>query len=189
MIIGFAGKKQTGKTTSANFLQHNFAFDKYSFAQPIKDIACLLFGWDEITINNLKEQTCPVWKIKPREFLQWFGTDVMRVAITKRFPKFKSAGNFWVDKMKLEFDNYKRFLTIDDIRFQNELDAIHELGGIVINMQRDTNCDDPHVSENQELIGIDYEINNDSTIESLYTKLTKILETEQARLFELSEQN
>jgi hypothetical protein len=189
MIIGFAGKKRVGKTTSANYLVDLYNFDKYSFAQPIKEVASLLFGWDDVTLTEYKEQVCPVWGIKPREFLQWFGTDVMRIDAVKQFPKFKAAGNFWVDKMVDNFKNYSRSLTIDDVRFQNEVDAIHNLGGVVVQINRTTGHSDNHPSENQTLQGINYVIENNETIETLHKRISEVMEVEQDRLFTISEQS
>ena len=188
MIIGFAGKKRVGKTTSANYLVDMYGFDRYAFADPIKEVAKMLFGWDDSTISEYKEQKCPVWGLTPREFLQWFGTDIMRIDIVKQFTKYKPGGNFWVEKMVNDFKNYPRFLTIDDVRFQNEIDAIKKLGGIIVKINRNVESLDEHASENQELKRIDYVIENTKSIEALYRRILEIMEIEQDRLFRLSEQ-
>ena len=53
MIIGITGKKRTGKDTISDFLVKKYYFVKYGFADPIKDIARIIFGFTE---NQLFEK-------------------------------------------------------------------------------------------------------------------------------------
>ena len=51
-------------------------------------------------------------------------------------------------------------IVIDDVRFQNEVDMIHSLGGIIIKIECDNEIKDNHESENQN-VSYDYIIKND----------------------------
>ena len=53
MIIGITGKKRSGKDTISDFLVEKYGFVKYGFADPIKDIARIIFGFTE---NQLFEK-------------------------------------------------------------------------------------------------------------------------------------
>ena len=104
--------------------------------------------------------------------MQWLGTDIMREEFNK---KFNYSGSIWIDsvkdKVKTLLDNNKD-VVIDDVRFQNEVDMIHSLGGIVINLRNDldntlNNSTSTHSSENQKLT-FNYEFVNDKSYSNTY---------------------
>ena len=64
---------------------------------------------------------------------------------------------------------------MSDIRFQNEADAIKALGGILIKIERDNQYDDKHSSEQQEISGYDYSIQNNESLSVFYEKVMQIL--------------
>ncbi len=76
-------------------------------------------------------------------------------------------------------------LGISDIRCQNELDMVHSLEGVVIKVNRPNLHllyeNDTHESETeiQNLVGYDYEVLNDSSIENLHSKVDELFSTTQ----------
>ena len=66
---------------------------------------------------------------------------------------------------------------MSDMRFQNEIDMIHQLGGIVIKLTRPSiNNTDAHESEkNIDNLKGDFNIINDGTLEELYKKVDEII--------------
>ena len=72
-IIGLSGYKGSGKDTVADFLCEKYGFIKYGFADPIKEIAKIMFDFSED--ETLKEVVDERWGISPREFYQKFGTE------------------------------------------------------------------------------------------------------------------
>ena len=113
------------------------------------------------------------WKHKMtvREFLQYFGTDVMR----------KIKDTVWVDyTIKSILNEQPDIAIIPDVRFPNEINAIHKAGGIVIRLTRDLYSDD-HKCENAldpsnyNWDNFDFTIeNHDGSIEDLKQELNKI---------------
>ena len=100
--------------------------------------------------------------------MQYFGTDVIRNTI---------RDTFWVDRFKYEYDNAP--VVIADVRFQNEIDMIHELGGIVIKLERVYKDDvfSRHRSEAIDLLrNIDYVIFNNKSIKDLQQRFIEIYE-------------
>lgn len=174
MLIGFSGKKGSGKSYFADYLVNNKLFIKLSFASPLKEITKILFNLSDEDVKDpiKKELINPKFNASPRELMQWLGTDIMREEFNK---KFNYSGSIWIDSVK---DKVKTLLednkdvVIDDVRFQNEVDMIHSLGGIVINLRNDldntlTNSTSTHSSENQKLT-FNYEFVNDKSYSNTY---------------------
>ena len=70
---------------------------------------------------------------------------------------------------------------VSDIRFENEANKVKELGGIIINIKRNTDINQysQHESENNKNSlskYFNYEIENNSSKEELYEKIKKIIE-------------
>ena len=174
MLIGFSGKKGSGKSYFADYLVNNKLFIKLSFASPLKEITKILFNLSDEDVKDpiKKELINPKFNASPRELMQWLGTDIMREEFNKRF---NYSGSIWIDsvkdKVKTLLDNNKD-VVIDDVRFQNEVDMIHSLGGIVINLRNDldntlNNSTSTHSSENQKLT-FNYEFVNDKSYSNTY---------------------
>ena len=174
MLIGFSGKKGSGKSFFADYLVNNKLFIKLSFASPLKEITKILFNLSNEDVKDpiKKELINPKFNASPRELMQWLGTDIMREEFNK---KFNYSGSIWIDsvkdKVKTLLDNNKD-VVIDDVRFQNEVDMIHSLGGIVINLHNDldntlNNSTSTHSSENQKLT-FNYEFVNDKSYSNTY---------------------
>ena len=174
MLIGFSGKKGSGKSYFADYLVNNKLFIKLSFASPLKEITKILFNLSDEDVKDpiKKELINPKFNASPRELMQWLGTDIMREEFNK---KFNYSGSIWIDSVK---DKVKTLLdknkdvVIDDVRFQNEVDMIHSLGGIVINLRNYldntlNNSTSTHSSENQKLT-FNYEFVNDKSYSNTY---------------------
>jgi|TARA_B100000073_G_scaffold84137_1_gene64751 hypothetical protein len=153
MIIAFAGRKQSGKTTSAEFVKNIFenrglgVGTIYNFADPLKKDVCMnvfgltyhqCYGSDE-SKNELVDCYWPDTdqQMTAREVMQYVGTDVFR----------KIQHNVWasatINKINLEKPN---LAIIADCRFPNEVEAIKNNNGIVIKLNRNP-YNSTHASE------------------------------------------
>ena len=176
MIIGFSGKMGSGKSEAVKFMRENYG-DKIAlvkFAQPLYDIQEAVY--DRIS----QAYSRPESFIKDRKLLQWLGTEWGRGTISE---------TLWVDIWKAEVrDQLKlgKIVVCDDVRFDNEAEALREMGGklIQINSNRnkeriDTASGIPqHASENgikPKLV--DFVVNNDETIQEYQRKLGTVLQS------------
>lgn len=159
MIIGLVGKKFSGKDTLADYLVQNHQFVKYAYAKPIKDACKTIFlVTDEQLNTNKKEIVDKRWNLTPRKMMQFLGTDTVRNNIDK---------DFWIKHFKYWYEeNKSKNIVITDCRFQNEIDAIKEIGGMIIKINRNTINFDDHISEQ----GIDQLNNIDLTLDNNLTK-------------------
>lgn len=209
MIIGFVGFIGSGKDTAADYLVNFYGFRRDSFANTLKDAVAAVFGWDRTLLEGRtaqarewREQVDPWWserlhmpKLTPRWVLQYWGTEVCRTAF---------HDDIWIasleNKMRKTTDN----IVISDVRFPNEIRAIHNAGGQVVRVCRGANpewYDDAlivnqgptnmnwslskmrmeqrgiHASETAWIgKGIDLEIDNNGTIDDLFSQIKGLVE-------------
>lgn len=182
MLIGVLGKSGSGKDTIADYVCENYGYTKIAFAKPIKDICRIMFGFNEEQLyGNKKETVDEYWGVSPRHMFQYIGTDVMRTQIQTQIPNI--GMDFWVkctEKIILNLLKENKKVIVSDVRFQNEIDLITRLGGVVIKLNRDSNNlkdgTESHISEQNidNLIG-NYLIENNSTLNELYRTMDNIL--------------
>lgn len=126
MIIGFCGLAGAGKTTAAEYLEHEHGFARVRFAGPLKAMmAALGCSQDEID-GHLKDSPCNLLGGKtPRQAMQWLGTEWGRDMI---------APDLWTRAWNAAASASR--IVADDVRFANEADAIRARGGIVVEIHR-----------------------------------------------------
>ena len=207
MIIGFVGLIGAGKDTAADYLVNFHGFRRDSFANTLKDAVAAVFGWDRTLLEGRtkearewREQQDDWWTnrlgrvITPRWVLQYWGTEVCRTGF---------HDDIWIasleNKMRKTGDN----IVISDVRFPNEIKAIHNAGGIVVRVKRgedpdwykdacDVNAGDNclnysraktrlekrniHASETAWCgTKFDAVLSNDSTIDDLYNQIQELV--------------
>lgn len=208
MIIGFVGFIGSGKDTAADYLVNFHNFRRDSFASTLKDSVAAVFGWDRILLEGRtaesrewREQVDAWWadrlgipNLTPRWILQYWGTNLCR-------EKFHT--DIWIASLENKLRKSKDNSVITDVRFPNEIEAIHNAGGKVVRIQRgptpewyrdaaDVNagkkCSNYAVAkERLEKLGIhpsetawvggdiDHIVNNDGTIDDLYSQLRNLV--------------
>jgi ABC-type oligopeptide transport system ATPase subunit len=189
-IIGLAGKKNSGKTTTGMAIQG--LSDKYSvdgitciiqeafegeqisldhekwkiksFAHKVKEVASILTGYPvkKFEDRKFKNSHLDLWQMTGRELLQKIGTDALRNGLDDQV---------WI---KALFSDYKDDnWIITDVRFPNEAIAIQERGGIVVLLLRNIDSNDRHPSEREvENISPDYIIDNRNT--TIYENILQV---------------
>ena len=69
-------------------------------------------------------------------------------------------------------------IVIVDNRFMDEIMSIKNNGGIIVCVKRNIELEDEHISEQiHKTYEADYVIENDGTLEDLYEKVDKLIET------------
>jgi hypothetical protein len=170
-IVGITGLKRSGKDTSAEYLVNRYAFDRYSFAQPLKDMISVLMNCvdsnDKYFSELHKEENIPGINASYRKLTQTIGTEWGRHMIDD---------NIWVNMLAANTE-YVDKIVISDVRFDNEAKWVKKNGGIIIKVTRPVlkSSKDNHPSEQGiDESYIDHNIINDGTIDSLHSKLDAI---------------
>lgn len=164
MLVGIHGRKESGKTTFANFFDdyisknEQYIVYRRSFATAVKTMCAILLGESyDVDIEDKNKFTNIRWSdLSPkiqndypgfnefltyRELWQIFGTDVVREGFMQ---------NAWarIPFFELDFLGENEIIVIDDVRFLNEAELCQENDGILIKVLGG-NMDDNHKSENQ----------------------------------------
>jgi energy-coupling factor transporter ATP-binding protein EcfA2 len=195
VIVGLTGKAGSGKDTVAGML-NAIIFDEYghlsvrpsaslAFADPMKKFCAEVFDFSEEQLyGKLKEE--PDLRY-PRTHVEPGTGCAYRTHLTPRYA-LQTLGtqwgrdcypNIWVEygiRRAQEFLKVgAKLVTITDVRFENEADAVHEAGGKILRVVRPgaaTVGIAGHKSET-EMDGItaDFEILNDGTLVDLREKV------------------
>ena len=173
-LIGLVGTKGVGKDTVGDYLT---GYTKRAFATPIKEACAILFNVPITSFEGeLKEVPIKKHKMSPRQMLQLVGTDMFRE---------KVHAKFWIRHFQdwYALHGVDRNVVVTDVRFQNEVDAIKALGGVVVRILRPESnggqpTTDTHITEKgvAELRGVNYWINNETTIERLHKQIDNLID-------------
>lgn len=145
----------------------------YHFADYLKQISVDLFDLTEQQVYGTDDDknTPTNYDMTAREFLQYFGTEVMR----------KIKDTVWVDcTIKKIFKEQTGVAIIPDVRFANEIAAIKNAGGVVIRLTRDPfnskhECETALDQDKYDWSNFDYIIDNHSNTIEQFTKNIKLL--------------
>lgn len=206
MIVGIAGLIGSGKDTVAEYLIEKKGFERYSFASSLKDSIAAIFNWDRELLDGTTKES-RLWRdqvdewwakrlhlphLTPRWVLQYWGTEVCRRGF---------HDDIWIASIENKIRTIKDDVVITDCRFENELNVIKQLGGILIRVERGPEpewCDSAaivnlrlpgfheaknmlqmlniHASEYSGIgLNYDYYLNNNGTLQQLYEQIESII--------------
>lgn len=174
MIIGLTGRAGAGKDTVADILRTHHKFATMSFASPLKKMLCELLSvpYDMWEDRAWKETVIPELGHTPRYLAQTLGTEWGRECCGEDFWVNIALNNALRIEKELNAIDDRYTICFTDVRFENEAEAIRNLGGYIIHIHRpghDAGTSLAHASED----GIQVEplrdviLTNDGTLEDL----------------------
>jgi len=176
-LLGIHGKARAGKDTIASYLTNNRDFERYAFADPIRDAVSTMFDLSEEQIHGNQKEKVIDWVGKsPRQLMQTLGTEWGRDLVHPDL-WLKLAQRHWENLTEYCIDTFGEIpegLVIPDVRFENEAKWIRE-NGMLIHVVRPDNWEvASHISE----AGIEFDpkkgdghILNSGTLEELHELL------------------
>jgi hypothetical protein len=179
LIVGFGTTAQVGKDTAAEYLEKKYPgrVKRVAFADKLKKIAMDLFGlsWEQCYgSQQVKEAVDPRYGMTPREILQGIGEKMRHV-----FP------DIWVDTVfnttipeyvQQGFDCF----VISDVRYPNEANKIHAIGGSVVKVTRKgsgVTVGASHSSETsmQDYKEFDFILENNGDFQEYFWKIDQLM--------------
>lgn len=172
IIIGLIGKAGSGKSTVAKYLSMAHGFARRPMAYRLKAMINALGVNDNILYGNVEDKEIPLPELNgqtARYAMQTLGTEWGRDIMGK---------SFWLDLWMRDVAFLPR-IVCDDVRFENEADAIRKIGGYLIKIERSGSglegTGSKHASEMIDGLKPDEILQNDSSIDILYAKLDAIV--------------
>jgi hypothetical protein len=150
-LIGLVGSAGAGKDSFARRLVEGHGYRRFAFADQMRELLLVLdplvtdslslsrlvnhYGWD------VTKRTYP----EVRRLLQVFGTEVVRDGLGK---------DTWVNAAHSKIQpllSHGTSVVVTDVRFENEVRLIRNLGGDIVRITRHEADDatDGHISENE----------------------------------------
>ena len=172
-LIGLTGRAGAGKDTAAIYLEERYGFRSLSFAEPLREMACLLvehIGQDYtmVTEPTLKNQPIPGLGFSARQFMQRVGTEAVRAL----------NANAWVAALEMHAGLGEGAapvhdrLVITDVRFPNEAAWLALQGGTLLRLVRPSAAP---VAEHESERYVDaleaFEVDNGGTLHQLHSRL------------------
>jgi hypothetical protein len=141
-IIGFTGLAQSGKSASAKWISDSYGWRVIKMADPLKAMLYSVGLTKEHLEGGLKSVPCRALCNKtPRHAMQTLGTEWGRQLIGE---------DLWVNLWRIQAEKFLGVAGVicDDVRFDNEINTIHEMGGIIVRIERPGQGQkDDHLSE------------------------------------------
>jgi len=145
MIIGLLGVMGSGKDTVANILVESYGYSKISCADSLKDVCSAVFSWERMLLegdtlsSRVWRDTVDEWwaerlnisDFTPRKAMQLIGTDLFREHFNK---------DIWVNTLRRKISHQKN-IVVSDVRFLNEIKAIRQENGILVEVRGRKNYD------------------------------------------------
>lgn len=173
VVVSVYGYKGSGKSTVAGMLVNEYVFDLFKFADGLKSMLAS-FGLTPDQIDGPdKEIPCEMLCGKtPRWAMQSLGTEWGRKLIGE---------DVWVNAWKRAvqdwLDNDYSAVVVDDMRFQNEVDAVKSFNGVLVKVVRGEPSADQHESEKHiDSFAPDYTIVNNGSLEDLENAVHDLIE-------------
>ena len=176
-LIGFTGRKSSGKDAAANPLV-TCGFVRVKFADGLKTMLRSLYqyaGLSKETIDEFIEGSSKEAKI---DILDWNTSRWAMQSLGTEWGRNCISQNLWTKITRAHLEKYDRAV-ITDVRFPNEAEMIKKLGGVLVRIRR-PGCKKVGKKEHpsEALIDdltVDHEIINSGSIEELHQQVLKML--------------
>jgi hypothetical protein len=171
-IIGITGLAGSGKSTAAQWLCDSYNWQNIKMAAPLKAMLHAAGMSKECFEGELKTVPHPMFcEQTPRYVMQTLGTEWGRQLIGQ---------DIWVNlwgASAQQLNDKGTGVICDDVRFENEVDQILLLGGLIVKIDRPGTVDETNHSSEAVPDRFDTVIVNDGTLPDFYRSVDALYDT------------
>lgn len=160
ILIAFTGLKGSGKDTAA-LAYRGQGYAHVKMADGLKGMLRAMLSYQGVEPEVITRMLEGDLKEEPTAFLAGRSPRHAMITLGTEWGRDLMSGSLWVDIATARCRLFPA-VVISDIRFPNEVDMVHRLGGKVYRIERGITDVDPHPSESQILtLAVDGVIAND----------------------------
>ncbi len=181
------GYKRAGKDTFGDYLVEKHGYIKAQPFAVFKTFIQKIYGFTDRQMNEDKEIEDKRWGASPREFMQVFGTDLMKTEMGRLLPNYKKVTGdaIWARIFKIHLLNQPDGnYVVCDWRFKVEYDELLNDKNVtdkcsIIPIRIDSNRTehkDTHISESGiGKLPANFKLNNDGTIDDFKNNIDNFM--------------
>lgn len=188
-VIGICACKRSGKDTMGEMFCELEPFQKVSFATALWEILLATDPWINLAhMEEIKYQDSELCFSRLSTLAEMYTYEELKAKfpeVRRLMQKLGSEGvrthigpTTWADIIRNQvLGSPETNFVICDIRYDNESKLVHDLGGYVIKIERETGAPtDSHPSENIQRVHADTTFHNDGTLADMKDFCARVLQ-------------
>lgn len=130
ILIGLIGAPNSGRKIVGQHLVDSYGFARVRFGDAIDRMLRVLGADDEHLSGTGMHQ--PIYELGGRSF------QYAKQALGYHFGRRMMSENLWVHPWRRAIEKVAGNIVVDDIRFNNEAEAVRAAGGVIVRVERPT---------------------------------------------------
>ena len=174
MIVALTGNKGSGKDTVANILVEAARFKKIAFMDPLKEQIQQMFGLETESEYDLFKRASIEYTLSDSVKKVADGRNIVREIgmLMRNIDSDQFTRRVW-DEINLDMG---ADWVVTDLRFDNELEFMREMGALVVKIKSPETSHDDHITERGfEDSECDIIIDNNGSLDDLTVKVISLI--------------
>lgn len=176
-VIAITGFKRAGKDIVSEYISKKYGYTHVKVASKLKSIIKLAFDLNDEDVESFKKDLVnDRLGVSPRRLMDFIGTQVFQHELNEIMPHI--GRKYWIQDLLHKHSQPNQSIVISDLRFHHELEELKKKDScLILRVQRDACIESKELVSEQEIsdLKVDYELDNNGSIEELYSQIDSIL--------------